>query len=200
MENEILTLKSKTSLNCSICDRCCKYRGDIRLTPINVLEISKFLKLDLKEFVDTYTMPLEEEPPEIVIKAIGEDRLCIFNDKKTCKCKIHKFRPIQCVMFPLYPVDVKNDLFVNQGTCIVETKKKTSVNKWLNGDNIYKRNKDIYLKWIELIEEIQPRWNTFPKEKQVKIREVLFLEYDLKKSFKKQILENMKKVREIIYK
>lgn len=200
MENEILTLKSKTRLNCSICDRCCKYRGDIRLTPINVLEISKFLKIDLKDFIDTYTQPLEGEPPEIVIKAVGEDRVCIFNDDKTYKCKIHKFRPIQCVMFPLYPVDVKNDLFINQGTCIVETNKKTRVNKWLNGDNIYKRNKDIYLKWIDFIEEIQPKWNTFSKEKQVKIREILFLEYDLKKSFKKQILENIKKVREIVYK
>ena len=42
---EILNLKSKVNLYCSICDKCCEYRGDIKITPINVLEISKFLKI-----------------------------------------------------------------------------------------------------------------------------------------------------------
>lgn len=70
MENEVLTLKSKIPLECSVCDRCCKYRGDIRLTPISVLEISKYLKIGVSEFIDKYTAPLENEPPEIVIKAI----------------------------------------------------------------------------------------------------------------------------------
>ena len=91
MENEVLNIKSKIPLNCTICDRCCKYRGDIRLAPISVLEICKYLKIELKEFIDNYTIELENEPPEIVIKAVGEDRVCIFNDCKTYKCKIHKF-------------------------------------------------------------------------------------------------------------
>lgn len=70
MENEVLTLKSRIPLDCSICDRCCKYRGDIRLTPISVLEISKYLQIGVSEFVARYTVPLENEPPEIVIKAV----------------------------------------------------------------------------------------------------------------------------------
>ena len=42
---EILNLKSKAKLNCTLCEKCCEYRGDIKITPINVLEISKFLKI-----------------------------------------------------------------------------------------------------------------------------------------------------------
>ena len=52
MNQEVLTLKSKTNLSCKICDRCCKYRGDIKLAPISVLEISKFLK-SLLIFLDS---------------------------------------------------------------------------------------------------------------------------------------------------
>ena len=71
MDNKVLKLNSKANLNCLICDRCCKYRGDIRLTPINVLEISKYLKISPKNFLEKYTIELEDEQPEIVIKAVG---------------------------------------------------------------------------------------------------------------------------------
>lgn len=135
----------------------------------------------------------------LLLRLFGEDRKCIFNDDKTYKCKIHKFRPIQCVMFPLYPVDIENDLFINMGTCIVKSKKKTSINKWLNGDNIYKRNKGIYLKWIELVEELQPRWKSMSNVTQDQIRDLLFVKYDLNEDFEKQIIANVRRVREICY-
>lgn len=196
---EVLNLKSKTNLQCKICDRCCKYRGDIRLTPINVLEISKFLKIEIDEFLNKYTHEVKGEEPEIALKSVGEEEWCILNDTKTYKCKIQKVKPMQCVVFPLIPIDVKNDLFINSNSCILEENKKTTVNKWLNGNNkIYKRNKDIYLIWIKLIEEIQPKWNKFSKEKQEEIKQVLFKNYDKNKKYKKQIINNIKKVKEII--
>ena len=97
MEKEILTMKSKTNLSCKICDRCCKYRGDIKLTPINILEISKFLK------------------------------------------------------------------------------------------------------WIEFIEEIEPKWNKLSKEKQLKVKEIIFEKYNIKEKFEEQIIENLKEARKLIY-
>lgn len=36
--------------------------------PINVLEISKFLKISIDEFLEKYTEEVEGENPEIVIK------------------------------------------------------------------------------------------------------------------------------------
>ena len=199
MDNKVLNLNSKANLNCSICDRCCKYRGDIRLTPINVLEISKYLKISPKNFLEKYTTELQDEAPEIVIKAVGEDKRCIFNNSKNYKCMVHKFRPMQCVVFPLYPVDIRNDLFINTESCIMKSKKKIKINKWLNSDNIYNKNKNIYLKWIELIEEIQPIWNSVSTNNKMEIRELLFMEYDLNKNFEEQIIYNFKKVRDIIY-
>ncbi len=201
MEKEILTLKSKTNLDCKICDKCCKYRGDIRLTPINILEISKFLKIEIKEFLEKYAYELENEEPEIALKGVGEEKICILNDEISHKCKINKVKPIQCVMFPLIPIDVEKDLFINMKTCPLSSNKKISVNRWLNGNNkIYKRNKKIYIKWIQFIEEIQVKWKTISKQKQDKIKKKIFEEYNLKENYGKQILKNLKDAREILYK
>ena len=98
------------------------------------------------------------------------------------------------------PIDVEKDLFINMHTCPVDENKKTSVNKWLNGNNkIYKRNKNIYLKWIEFIEEIEPKWNKLSKEKQLKVKEIIFEKYNIKEKFEEQIIENLKEARKLIY-
>lgn len=197
---EILNLKSKANLNCSLCEKCCEYRGDIKITPINVLEISKFLKISIDEFLNKYTIEVKCEEPEIVIKGIGEKQECIFNNRENYKCVINKVKPMQCVVFPLVPVDVKRDLFIDSKACPRETKKMVTVNKWVNGNhNIYNKHKLVYIKWIELMEEIQPRWQTISKEKQNKIKDMLFKEYNLKLDYEKQVLDNIKKARELFY-
>lgn len=196
----ILSLKSKANLNCSLCEKCCEYRGDIKITPINVLEISKFLKISINEFLEKYTEEVKNEEPEIVIKGIGEKKECIFNNRENYKCLINKVKPMQCVVFPLIPIDVKRDLFIDSRACPRATNKMVTVDKWVNGNhNIYKKHKLVYLKWIELMEEIQPKWNTISKDKQEKIKNILFKEYNIKENFEKQVLLNIKKSREIIY-
>lgn len=199
--HEILNLKSKANLNCTLCEKCCEYRGNIKITPINVLEISKFLKISIDEFLDKYTEEVKGEEPEIVIKGIGEKQECIFNNRENFKCTINKVKPMQCVVFPLVPVDVKRDLFIDSKACPRATEKKVTVDKWINGNhNIYKKHKLVYLKWIELMEEIQPKWQGISKEKQDKIKDILFKDYNMKKNFEKQVLDNIKKAREVIYK
>lgn len=191
-EKELLGLKSKTSLNCSICDKCCEYRGDIKITPINVLEISKYLKISIDEFLEKYTESAPNEEPEIVIKGVGEKKYCIFNDRTTFRCKIHEVEPMQCLVFPLVPWDLNKDLFINSNACVLKNDKKIKVNKWLNGNNkIYKRNKFIYQKWIELMEEIQPFWKVLKEENRIKIKDILYRNYDFNKNFKKQVLNNI---------
>lgn len=195
-EKELLGLKSKANLNCAICDKCCEYRGDIKITPINVLEISNFLNISIDEFLEKYTETAPNEEPELVIKAVGEKRRCIFNDENNYKCKIHEVEPMQCLVFPLVPWDLEKDLFINSKQCVNKNDKKIKVDKWLNGNNkIYKRNKLIYQKWIEIVEEIQPWWKILKKEEQEKIKYLLFRNYDLNSNIKKQILNNIDEAR-----
>ena len=149
MEEKFLNLKSKVKLNCTLCDKCCKNRGDIKLTPINVIEIAKFLKISIKDFLENYTHRVSEKSIEIALNAEGSEHFCVFNDNTNYKCKIQKVKPVQCVVFPLVPVDINRDLFINTNQCPLDTEKETTVNKWLNGNNnIYKKHKEIYLKWI----------------------------------------------------
>lgn len=194
-EKEILNMKSKINIDCHLCDKCCEYRGNIKITPINVLQISKYLKIKPEDFLSQYTLTIENSP-EIVIKGIGEKRVCIFNNRENNKCTIQKVKPVQCVVFPLVPVDIYNDLFFNSNQCSVKSKKVMTVDKWLNGNhNIYNKNKKVYLKWIELMEEIVPKWEYFSEGKRKNIMRILYRNYDLSKNYEEQVLNNIQEAR-----
>lgn len=189
----ILTLKSKVKLGCNLCDKCCVYRGDIRLTPINVCLISKFLNISIKEFIEKYTDRLNKL--ELVLKTKGNLKQCILYDEKNRYCMIHTVKPMQCVMFPLVPENLKRDYFYNSGQCIFKEAQEIKVDKWLNGNNkIYKKNKKTCIEWIEFIEEIEEK--NIPKEKLNEFYYILFENYDLKSNLKKQLRENINKVKE----
>ncbi len=153
---EILTLKSKDKLGCTLCNKCCIYRGDIRLTPVNVCEISKYMGLTIEEFLTDYTERLENNAFELVLKTNGEKRECKLYDGQNNKCSIHKVKPLQCVMFPLYPENIKRDYFINSGQCQNDEFKNVSIDKWLNGNgNIYNKHKDFCIYWINFLEDVQ---------------------------------------------
>lgn len=200
MENKFLSLKSKVNLNCSLCDKCCQNRGDIKITPINVIEIAKYLKISTDEFINNYTHPVSDDSIEIALNAEGEKHFCIFNKEGTYKCKIQKVKPVQCVVFPLIPVDINRDLFINSDQCPIKTDKKISVNKWLNGNNnIYKKHKDLYIKWIDLLEELEPKWAKLSENKKETIKNILFKNYR-PKSGNKEVLDRIKEARAELYK
>ena len=200
MEEKFLNLKSIVKLDCTLCDKCCKNRGDIKLTPINVIEISKFLKISIKEFLEKYTHKVSEKSIEIALNAKGDEHFCIFNDNTNFKCKIQKVKPVQCVVFPLVPIDINRDLFINTNQCPLKTAKEISVSKWLNGNNnIYKNHKELYLKWIEFLEEIEEKLYFMEEPIREKIYEIVFMNYK-KNAKQKDVLNNLKEARTIIYK
>ena len=205
---DILTLKSKDKLDCNLCDKCCIYRGDIRLTPINVCEISKYLNISIKDFLEKYTDRLANNQFELVLKTRGKLRQCILYDEINKKCSIHSVKPMQCVMFPLVPENLKRDYFYNSGQCTMENPKEITVSKWLNGNHrIYSKNKKICMEWIEFIEWAQSKLDMISNKSILqedfidKIYEVLFLNYNLKNyNLKTQMRKNMKKARDEIKK
>ena len=198
---DILTLKSKVKLGCNMCDKCCIYRGDIKLTPINVCRISRFLNISNEEFIEKYTEKMEGRPLEIVLKTRGEKRECILYDKNNIHgCSIHKVKPMQCVMFPLVPENIKRDYFYDSGQCVLEDAKEITVNDWLNGNNnIYKKNKKSCLKWISFLERVQPKIRHFNETDIESYYKILFYDYNSKiKSLEKQLDEKIKRVIESI--
>lgn len=193
---DILTLKSKVKLGCNMCDKCCVYRGDIKLTPINVCNISKYLGISNDEFIERYTDRMEGRPLELVLKTVGDKKECILYDNNIHGCGIHKVKPMQCTMFPLVPENLKRDYFYDSEQCKIEDAKEITVNKWLNGNhNNYKRNKQICIDWIDFLEEIQPILKNTEKEKIDEFYKIIFENYNLKKmNLRKQMRDNMRKI------
>lgn len=197
---DILTLKSKVNLGCNQCDKCCVYRGDIRLTPLNVCNISKFLKITIPEFIEKYTDRPENNVLELVLKTTGDKNECILYDKSIHGCYIHSVKPMQCVMFPLIPENLKRDYFYNSEQCSFKNEKEISVNEWLNGNNnIYKKNKEICIEWIKFLEWAQEKVKNYSTNEIDELYKILFENYDLKKNnLKKQMLRNMREVEKMI--
>lgn len=197
---DILTLKSKEKLGCNMCDKCCIYRGDIRLIPLNVCRISKYLGLSIPEFLEKYAERLENNKLELVLKTTGKLKQCILYDEEGKKCGIHSVKPMQCVMFPLVPENLKRDYFYNSGQCVFKDAKEITINEWLNGNNkIYSRNKKICMEWIEFLELVQPKVTNFSNEQIDELYKILFENYDFKKwNLKSQMKKNMQRVKEIV--
>lgn len=189
-----LMINSKVNLGCNICDKCCINRGDIKITPINVIEISRYMNISKREFIENYTEHVDNQPLEIVIKSIGNRNRCILNDEKTSMCTVHPVKPMQCVTFPLIPLDIERDIFYNQDTCVCDYKKEMKVIDWLNGKNgIYVKYKKVYLEWIDTIEKIQSKWDRLSKEIQDEIFNVLFYNYEEhEKNIKRSVRKNMR--------
>ena len=194
-----LMINSKVNLGCNICDKCCINRGDIKITPINVIEISRFMKISKKNFIENYTESVDNQPLEIVIKSTGSKSRCILNDKKSNMCTVHPVKPMQCVTFPLIPLDIKRDIFYNQDTCTCDNKKEIKVIDWLNGKSgIYMKYKKVYMDWIDMIEKIQIVWDKLNKRTQDEIFNILFYNYkEDEKNIKKSVRKNIKIAREM---
>ena len=197
---DILTLKSKVKLGCNLCDKCCIYRGDIRLLPINVWKISDFLKISVEEFLENYTDRPEGNKLELVLKTTGKLKQCILYDEDGKKCGIHQVKPLQCVMFPLVPENLKRDYFYDSGECKLENTKEITVNEWVNGNNkIYSKNKNICIEWIQFIEWAQIKIENFSIQEIDELYKILFENYKSKCwNLKRQMRKNMWKAEKII--
>lgn len=193
----IVSIKSKTKLGCDICDKCCINRGDIKITPVNVIEISRFMGISLHQFIEQYTEQVEGEPLELVIKASGNDRRCILNDSVTYKCNIHPVKPMQCVTFPLVPIYLEKDIFYKQDTCVCENQQEINVLDWLNGkDGIYVKYKKIYMEWINFVEKMQKIWDRLDAKKREEIFNIVYYNYEnTGNDVEKSVRRNIKKVK-----
>ena len=97
---QILILKEE--FDCGKCGNCCKVSGYVYLTCKEAKEISRFLKIPLKEFRRKYTRKLKNK---LVIKQPYKGR-CLFFKKRLCV--IYNIRPEQCRTFPFWKENLNN--------------------------------------------------------------------------------------------
>lgn len=114
------------SHKCNNCGMCCRNRGDISLTPLDVFNISKFLKMSCKDFISKYCET--DEDVDVRILAHGMLKACIFlktNPNGKNKCDIYQVRPMACYLYPLKVFPGRLNVFRKDDAQFCPTSKKS---------------------------------------------------------------------------
>lgn len=132
----VLTISHK----CNNCGDCCRGRGDIFLTPLNVFQISQFLGISQQSLINRYCKRIGKL--EVCLTSKGAENECIFlknNGNKTA-CAIYPIRPMACYLFPLSASSSPNLFTENFSPCPSSTS-SISVEKF-----VYEQSNSRYLK------------------------------------------------------
>ena len=88
--------------SCRGCGLCCRQKDGIGVTPLDVLNISKLLRISPKDFIGKYCMVKEDV--DVRISTTGLFNECVFLHKfsnRTTRCDIYGVRPMACYLYPL---------------------------------------------------------------------------------------------------
>lgn len=89
--------EAKPHFQCVRCGNCCRWPGDVNVTPAEVSAIAAFLGVDEAEFIQTSTrLNSKRSGLSIIDKPNGE---CLFLEGVNV-CRIQPVKPEQCAGFP----------------------------------------------------------------------------------------------------
>ena len=142
-------------LSCSGCGGCCRGMGhSVILDPWDIWEMTRNLGVT---FDDLLSEAVELQVVDGVIlpnlKMIGQGESCFFLSSEN-RCRIHKFRPGVCRLFPLgrYYQGNTFQYIVQKGECHHPAKIKEKIHKWIGIPSLR-----LYEKYIR-------EWHAFLKE------------------------------------
>lgn len=141
------------NFKCNGCGACCKNRGDIFLSPLDIYYICRYLNISLNTFMDTYVV---KDSILLYIKDKGDpEKTCAFYGTQI-GCMIHPVKPKTCYMFPFLELD-DNKFRVQLIPCVLENNpfisKKTIKEILINNSCRYEPEKEILNKYLLLFNE-----------------------------------------------
>ena len=126
-------ISNKIYHECSHCGKCCKNRGDISLTPLDVLNMSKYLTMSVKDFISKYCDLCEDHDVRLRVK--GNNYACtflqMFSNGRT-SCEVYKVRPMACYLYPLRMLDYLNVFRTDEMAPCPKTKKAIPVKEFVD--------------------------------------------------------------------
>ena len=115
LESMIIGLDEPFKFHCDMCGKCCIHREDILLSPKDIYNMAKELKLSaedlFKQYCEVY-VGQDSRVPVVRLKPRGSVSRCPL--LKNRKCMVHKSKPTVCAMYPI-------------GRCIVATNPKEGI-------------------------------------------------------------------------
>ena len=100
--NNVLQMDDLFEFQCDCCGKCCEFRNDIILSPIDLQRIAHYFERDIPYIVHRYCnvyIGNDSKLPVITLKSVGRKQSCPFLVKK--KCSINCVKPTVCRLFPL---------------------------------------------------------------------------------------------------
>ena len=88
---------TKTSYLCQRCGNCCRWPGDVIVTPEEIRAIAGYLNLGEEEFIQAHTRLSANRRHLSLIES--EDGACSFLEGKN-NCRLQSVKPVQCRGFP----------------------------------------------------------------------------------------------------
>lgn len=189
---------SEVDFKCQRCGQCCKHRGDLVLTPMDVFQISKYLRISCEETVRRYTqLSNRHDFPQIVIQALGKQSTCIFYDNSKRDCTIYPTRPAQCYLFPLVPLpDLEEEQFEIQRCAgyggYDGSSQKTPVLEWIkNSSTRYESEKELFKWYLNKLYEIDKFCHLIDSTRFNQVKDIMYCQYDLSEDMESQIRFNL---------
>lgn len=219
IEKRTVGLDDTFKFHCTQCGKCCLFREDIILSPMDIYKISKELSLTPHEFVDQFcSMHIGDTSriPIIMLKPVGKDLRCPL--LKNNKCSVHKAKPSVCALYPLgrYATanpnncdekDIAKDevkYFLQPVNCGDDSQSHT-VREWLSDFDI-KLEDEAFLLWRQAIakisadvQKLENKWDIMTTMKIMlptwsKLRVLLYEHYNIAHPFMPQFKENVETI------
>jgi len=186
------------AFGCDRCNRCCRDRDDILLTPLDLFKIAKYLKKPIPEVLTEYCESYEgagSKIPIVRLRPREYRRTCPFSGKDGCR--VYPARPIVCALFPLgrmsEPGADRFTYFLQNVPCGYKNQTQT-VRQWLEG---FWEEEPINLFWhsqvmklTTMLNEIYAGQGVDHDQINMALLMALYVMYDLEKDFMPQFREN----------
>ena len=102
MSKKFIVEDGHISHSCKGCGLCCRQEKGIGVSPLDVLNISKLLRISPKDFISKYC--IIQKDVDVRLATTGLFNECIFLHELsngTYRCDIYDVRPMACYLYPL---------------------------------------------------------------------------------------------------
>ena len=134
-----LTKNDYFPYKCKNCGDCCRFYANIRLTPLDIYKMARYLSMDIKDFISDYCKVNDEKEILPVVEFIntGDNNFCpLFKDNK---CSVHAAKPATCALYPLARltnISTGEPIYFSQPHDKSEDTENHSVQDWLEQYNL----------------------------------------------------------------
>lgn len=211
IQTNTVGLDDTFKFHCDQCGKCCTYRDDIILSPMDIFKMSRELKITPVDFYHEYCMfniGEHTRMPIVRLGSVGKDYHCVL--LKNHKCSVHKVKPAVCGMFPLgrymsFEKDAYDqaDFATNKVKYLLQPpdcgddSEEHTVREWLSGFDINLED-EVFVEWQKAISQFGNKIKELEKKQDMLtmmeiwfvVRVVLYLQYDTSKDFLPQFKNN----------